>query len=433
MSLSPEWQVLLSCVKTPLTSADVQRLHQALGQLQLAWARITQRACTHGIAPLLYHRLQQMDLTEVLPPAALQVWQRAYHATALTHQLYSQALQRVLRALQDLGTAVIVLKGAALAETVYPCGAVRPMRDVDLLVRAEALSRVEDTLVAMGYRLAEGAHPKAWWRAQHFQWAFRKPETPPFDVPLEVHWHIDRPSRPFAIELEGLWQRAIHATVAGVDTRILAPEDQLLHLCLHTCRHAGGPLREGRMNLRLLSFCDLAAVIQHGASTMDWAQLARRAQQWGVVPYVALPLQLARDLVGAAVPGAALAALEAERADARLLGWVCDELLEDPGTAPPALARLRRWQRGGFRDWAAVLGTLRSPAVRDPAAGSPPAMLRYGNYPARLAHLARRFGPVLWRLIRQDPVLTAQAERKVHLAAWLRPFTTRSEDDLRLP
>jgi hypothetical protein len=51
----------------------------------------------------------------------------------------------------------------------------------------------------------------------------------------------------------------------------------------------------------------------------------------------------------------------------------------------------------------------------------------------RLAHLVRRFGPVLWRLIRQDPVLTAQAERKVHLAAWLRPFTTRSEDDLRLP
>jgi hypothetical protein len=433
MPLSPEWQLLLACTKTSLTSADVERIHQALEHPQLAWARLAHRACFHGIAPLLYYRLQQIDLTEVLPSAALQVWQRAYYATALTHRLFSQALQRVLRALQAGGTAVIVLKGAALAETVYPSPAVRPMRDVDLLVRAADLARVEDTLRALGYRLTEGPHPKAWWRAQHYHWTFRQPAAPPLDMPLEVHWHLDRPSRPFAIEIEGLWQRAVPTTIAGVDTRILAPEDQLLHLCLHTCRHAGGPLHEGRMNLRLLSFCDLAAVIQHDASTMDWAQLARRAQQWGVAPYVALPLQLARDLVGAAVPEAALAALEAERVDARLLGWVCDELLEDPGTAPPALARLRRWQRGGFRDWAAVLGTLRSPAVRDRAAGSPPAMLRYGNYPVRLAHLVRRFGPVLWRLIRQDPVLTAQAERKVHLAAWLRPFTTRSEDDLRLP
>jgi hypothetical protein len=369
----------------------------------------------------------------VLPPAALQVWQRAYHATALTHQLYSQALQRVLCALQDRGTAVIVLKGAALAETVYPCGAVRPMRDVDLLVRAEALSRVEDTLAAMGYRLAEGAHPKAWWRAQHFQLAFRKPEAPPFDVPLEVHWHIDRPSRPFAIELEGLWQRAIPATVAGVDTRILAPEDLLLHLCLHTCRHAGGPLHEGRMNLRLLSFCDLAAVVRHATPRVDWAQLAQRAQQWGVAPYVALPLQLTRDLLGAAVPEAALAALSPEGVEGRLLSWLCDELLEDPGTSPPALARLRHWQRGGFRDWAAVLGTLRPTRARAQAAGSPTAAPRYVDYPVRLAHLLRRFGPVLWRLIRQDPVLSAQAERKVHLATWLSPFTNRSEDDHRTP
>jgi hypothetical protein len=244
MSSSPEWQLLLAGAKRQRTSADIQRINQALQHPQLAWDRLTQRACAHGIAPLLYQTVQQMGLTGVLPSAALEVWQRVYYATAVNHTLFSQALHQVLRALQDRRIAVIVLKGAALAETVYPCGAVRPRRDVDLLVRAEDLSRVEGILETLGYQLSIGNRSKGWWRTQHYHWAFRQPNPPPFDVPLEVHWQLERPSRPFAIDLEGLWQRAMPATIAGVDTLILAPEDGLVYLCLHTCHHAGAPLQQ---------------------------------------------------------------------------------------------------------------------------------------------------------------------------------------------
>jgi hypothetical protein len=272
MPLSPEWQLLLAGAKTQPTRADVEHLHQALGHPQLAWERITQRACFHGIAPLLYHTLQGVGLG-VLPSAALEVWQRVSYATAVNHTLFSQALQRVLRALQDRGIAVIVLKGAALAETVYPGGAVRPRRDTDLLVRGEDLTRVADTLGALGYHFTGGSRPQAWWRAEHYHWTFRQPNPPPFDVPLEVHWHLERPSRPFAIDLKGLWQRAVSATIAGVETRILAPEDGLLHLCLHACHHVGAPMQQGRFNLRLLSCCDLADVIRHYTPIFDWASL----------------------------------------------------------------------------------------------------------------------------------------------------------------
>jgi hypothetical protein len=432
MPLSAEWQLLLSCAKTQPTSTDVQCIHQALGHPQLAWARLTQRACAHGIAPLLYHTVQRMGLTGVLPPATLEVWRRVSYATAVTQTLFSQALQRVLQALQDHGIAVIVLKGAALAETVYPSPAVRPMRDVDLLVRAEALSRVEGTLVALGYRLTAGTRPKAWWRAQHYHWAFRQPEPPPFDVPLEVHWHIERPSRPFTIAIEDLWQRAMPATIAGVNTRILAPEDLLMHLCLHACHHAGAPLQERRLNFRLLSCCDIAEVIRHYRPRVDWAHLVQRAQQWGIAPYVYLPLQLARELLGAAVPASALAALEPAGFDARLLGWARDELLEDPGTSPLFPDLLRLWRGRWLRDRAAVVSKIWSPAVIARSYGIPPASKqRYGYYPVRFKDLLRRYGPVLWRLLWHDPALTAQVDRKVHLTAWLSPFNNGPGDDRR--
>jgi hypothetical protein len=429
MSLSPEWQLLLSGATTQPTSADMQRLHQALGDFQLVWARAIQRACVHGVAPLLYHTMQHMGLTGMLPPERLEVLQRVSYATALTHTFYSQALHRVLRALQDLGLGVIVLKGAALAETVYPGGAVCPRRDAEVLVRGEDLTGVADTLEALGYHFTGDARPHAWWRAEHYHWTFRQPQPPPFDVPLEVHWHLERPSRPFAIDLDGLWQRAIPATIAGVDSHILAPEDLLLHLCLHACHHAGGRIQERRFNLRLLSFCDIASVIQYYRPTFDWAGLAQRAQQGGVAPYVYLPLQLARELVGAFVPTPALAALEPQGFDARLLGWACDELLEDPDTSPLFPDLLRLWRGRGHGDRAAVVATRFAPAVLAKAYGIPPtSSRRYGYYPRRLKDLVTRYGPVFWRFIRQDPELLAQAERKTRLGAWLSPFNNRPED-----
>jgi Uncharacterised nucleotidyltransferase len=430
MPLSPEWQLLLACATTQPTSADEQYIHQALGSPQLAWACLTPRACAHGLAPLVYHTVQQIGLTEALPAAVREEWQRVAYATALTHTLFSQALHGVLRALQDLGVAVIVLKGAALAETVYPNGALRPRRDTDLLVRAEDLARVETTLEALGYELTVGPHSKAWWREEHYHWTFRQPNPPPFDVPLEVHWHVERPRRPFSIDLEGLWQRARPATIAGVNSHILAPEDGLLYLCLHACHHAGAPPQKGRVNFRLLSFCDMAAVIRHAAPFLDWAALERRAQQWGITPYVYLPLQLARELVGATVPASVLTAMEPKGFEARLLGWARDEVLEDPGTSPLFADLLRLWEGHGLKDWAAVVGNLWSPAVMARTSGIPPtARTRAGAYAVRFKDLVVRYGPVLWRLIRQDPTLSAQAERKTQLAAWLRPFHDTSAHD----
>jgi Uncharacterised nucleotidyltransferase len=433
MLLSPEWQLLLSCAKTQPTSTDVERIHEALRHPQLAWTRITQRACAHGIAPLLFHTVQHMGLTEVLPAAVLEVWQRVYYATAVNHTLSSQALHRVLRALQDLGIAVIVLKGAALAETVYPSGAIRPRRDVDLLVREEDLSGVADALGALGYQFTGGRIPKAWWRTQHYHWAFCQPAGSPFDVPLEVHWRLERPSRPFAIDLEGLWQRAMPAIIAGIDTRILAPEDSLAYLCLHACHHAGAPLQEPRLNFRLLSFCDMAEVVRHYTPSFDWARLAQHVQQWGITPFVYLPLQLARKLVGAAVPESALAALESEGFDARLLSWARDEVLEDPGTTPLFPDLLQLWRGRGLKGRAAVVGRVLSPALIAKYYGTPSASKRrYGYYPARLKDLLVRYGPVLWKLIRRDPALTAEADRKVHLCAWLSPFNNGPNDAYRL-
>ena len=126
----------------------------------------------------------------------------------------------------------------------------------------------------------------------------------------------------------------------------------------------------------------------------------------------------------ARVPAAGLDALTPPGFDRRLLAWARDELLDAPGPLFPD--RLRLWGGTSLAQRAAVAREVLSSArLAQRYAVSPTAVRRYGYYPRRLLDLARRYGPLLWRLARRDPRLTAQAERKTHVAAWLAPFTTR--------
>ena len=203
----------------------------------------------------------------------------------------------------------------------------------------------------LGY--AHQPHPRgtAWLTAHHYHFVFVQPRAAASGIPLEMHWHIDRPSRPFAIDLEGLWERAVPARIAGVETWMLAPEDLLLHLCLHACKHGlTGSLRP---------LCDIAATIQRYGPTLDWEQLQTRAAHWRVTPYVYLPLHLARDLVGAAVPEACLMALKPEHFEPRLLNWATAALLEDQGRRPSFLHSSAcgrgRGSATGWRSWRQIL------------------------------------------------------------------------------
>ena len=128
---------------------------------------------------------------------------RAYYGNVARNTLLYKELNRILGALQEMGSQSIALKGAALAETVYPSRALRAMSDIDLLVRPDAVERIEAQLLELGY--SHQPHPRGtdWRTAHHYHFVFVQTRATGSAIPLEVHWHLDRPNRPFAIDLEG--------------------------------------------------------------------------------------------------------------------------------------------------------------------------------------------------------------------------------------
>jgi len=413
VNLSPEWKLVLCCARAPLLGDEHEApLRDLLGR-RLDWQRAGVIACQNRVGPLVYSALRRLPMPPDATPA-LEVVKCAYVATAARNAVLFGALKMVLEALSAGRTPVIVLKGAALAETVYPERALRPMADIDLLIREEDLEKAECQLRDIGYEVAHDPQTKTELRTRHHHWVFRSARPVAGGIPIELHWSLDPRGQPAGWDVRALFERATAASLAGADALILEPEDLILHLCRHLCRH--------RFNGGVIALCDIAAAISHYDGGVDWSRVQARAAEFGASEYAFVPLHLAADLMGAGVPASALAGLRRSGGDDRTLELARERILEEKGDVRGAAELWLRWRRRGLgRRAAAVQRALLPGTVGKRRRALPTATGPRPLYLAHLADLFRCYGPWLWALARHPRLVSAvveREERKSQLDSW---------------
>jgi hypothetical protein len=182
-----------------------------------------------------------------LRPVAWWLWLRAREARpngpvrAALHDLVARealAVSRlavVLHALATSGITAIVLKGAALAYTVYPEPWLRPRSDDDLLVAPEQFDRARGVLESLGYR-ERASNPGPEHTAQsHFE---KRDGSPSHFV--DLHW---RPLVPAAFHAVPSYEELLRETVSlpalAAGARAPSPAHALLLACAHRVAHHG--------------------------------------------------------------------------------------------------------------------------------------------------------------------------------------------------
>jgi hypothetical protein len=352
------------------------------------WDDLLDQAEHHQVAPLLHRALQEPERRAVVPVGAMERLEGSYFNTAAgSARIFSQ-LQAVLEASRAAGVPVLVLKGAHLAEAVYEDVTLRPMGDVDLLVKGVDLPRAEQILLDLGYGPQEVPGSKKDYSVHR--------HLPPFvkkgAVPIEIHGTIDESDR-FRIDVEGLWQRARTARIAGVEALVLGPEDLLLHLCLHTAFQHG-------FRVPLRQIYDIAATVRRYGQELDWQGLVRTAQAAGLCRVCYYALASAESLLGVAAPAEALAALRPEGGEDEVVRVIREYVLLNPSHRAP----------GGVKDMMQAQGTRERTKSLFRSVFPPPDRLReiyslapgslavYGYYPVRLWDLLVRRGGFLAQL-----------------------------------
>jgi hypothetical protein len=148
-------------------------------------------------------------------------------------------LIRALTALAAAGVPVIVLKGAALAVTIYPSLADRRMSDADILVQPGQRDRARAALEGAGYRFLPeppqrfGPFDTEFTGEMKFRWGEHNA--------IDLHWELtaqDWLRRLAALDMAALWRDARPFAIVHAQALQLSPYDTLLHLCLHLSSHA---------------------------------------------------------------------------------------------------------------------------------------------------------------------------------------------------
>jgi hypothetical protein len=171
----------------------------------LPWAAARLCARQAPIAPALSDRVDQVE-----------------RDAAISAFYWSSELKGVLRAFGHSNVRTVPLKGPFLAERLYGNAALRVSRDLDLLVCKGELPRAEFILTEIGFTPGTPDDYHRPWRRQ--------------TTTVELHHDVEN-QHAFDFHVEGALQRARRAAFQGERCWQLAPEDELLFLCLHAARH----------------------------------------------------------------------------------------------------------------------------------------------------------------------------------------------------
>ena len=255
------------------------------------WESLADWALRFKVGGLFYREIKSRNFpAELIPVDVRNRLREAYRDLATINTSLFFDASKVLKSLADNQLPVIALKGLSLAKSIYGDIALRPMSDMDLLVKEEDLVRAGRILLTLGYKPDFPA-----WESMVKTYHHLPPFTNKSGAIIELHWNIVTPDSPIKVDLDGLWARACLIKVDNVEVRVFSPEDLFLHLCIHACFD----LQTG---LGLIPLCDMAGLIKTSADKIDWQIVIERAARWGGQKCVYLMLLLVRELLGAAPP-----------------------------------------------------------------------------------------------------------------------------------
>ena len=191
-------RLLLACLQARRDPAQLDLARRIAGQSHVDWDGFVAQATECAVAPLLYDTLN--DDTTILPPHVKEQLREAYYGSAVRNSLIHEVLEQTISTLNESGIPVILLKGSALAYAAYGNIALRPMGDIDLLVRTDMMSRMEELLAQQGYVVQHSAGPLS--RHATYTWTGRGTT-----LQIEAHQHIvSSPYYRKSIPEEWLWQ-----------------------------------------------------------------------------------------------------------------------------------------------------------------------------------------------------------------------------------
>jgi hypothetical protein len=335
-------------------------------------------------------------------------WLHAADHTAYKIGLYLEQLDRVAAAFDLDGIKLVALKNSGIARGIHHNLAGCPMGDIDTLVSPRDFRRAHQIMKALGFSLlgsASAGREKLSNRSvadpdvaerenaellsaelsggTEYTYALSNGQGLWFELqwrPVAGRW-IHPNQEPAAQELI-----ARSVEIKGTKARLLAPEDNLLQVCLHTAKHSYVRAPGFRLHT------DVDRIVR--GCPIDWDVFCDRVEELGVRTAVYLSLIIPADLLETPVPEQVLGRLDfAPRKHTCMLRWLMRVGLFGP--------KERKWSKLGYIGFNLML--------YDTVGGALRAVIPDADWMAKRYSVTRRWTLPFWYLVRAFELVLKRA------------------------
>jgi len=261
------------------------------------WSCLLNFLRANWIIPFVYRRIGSFP-QECLPPEPITDEMRQAFLLSCVRSLHlERQLQEIIEAFREHDVRVLVLRGPALAFSLYPDPAMRSSCDLDLLVIPEQVVQARTILESLGYRcLAKRFEvSRDFFREE----CFIHQENPGNKFPVDLHW-VHWELHPFfkgseRVDIKDLFQRAWKVETPTLTFETLHPVDYLIHSAIHL-------IMIHKNEMRLSWIYDTALLAQHLKIPDDWQTLQERSVAWRARLPLEQCLKMAQVWVGLELP-----------------------------------------------------------------------------------------------------------------------------------
>jgi hypothetical protein len=251
-------------------------------------------ATRNQVASITAHALAKAVGMENIPIH----WQQIHADTNQRMGQYFTELDAIAERLAEAQIPLVALKNAGIARGIYPCPGCCPMGDLDVLVERRHFRKAHAILLAHGYNFefrspleeaeldaAEQGGGAEYWKLlpsgekMWFELQWR---------PVAGRW-IRPDQEPSAEEL-----MARSVPIQGTAVRLLAPEDNLLQVALHTAKHSYVRAPGFRLHT------DVDRIVRR--QVIDWNLFVKRVKALQVKTAVYFSLALPKLLFDTPIP-----------------------------------------------------------------------------------------------------------------------------------
>lgn len=281
-----EDRIVMLSLKKELSRYEEASLRESLG-LNIDREYLLTRASKEALTCLLSAHLRKY--ADQMPETISAPLEKAYYANMLRNTRKYEEAKNILKSFSAEGVSAIPLKGIFLAEHVYKNIALRPMTDIDMLIKREDLRKAGDALTSIGYEppacYQDFLKSRSTLPMNSLMFTMKNlgEAMPSF---VHLHWHLINSTWPIEhlvnkMEMARVWAAAKPICIGEVEALGLSPEYLLIHLLQHGFHHSFD---------KLILVADVIAVLQEHEKMLDWDALLKEVYRFGLssVVYQAL-------------------------------------------------------------------------------------------------------------------------------------------------